>query len=176
MHASTHGDVWIQGSNEVTEPSKNGLENLRPGVFLNSLLVAGVTPEEYVVLTASTREIAPETRRHDAVLEPTYDLSVAKIKSGHVLQRERVVHINRLTLLPFGQDVYNADGQIDTQTTYEKYETYQGQQFPSVITIKRPLDEYSLKIEIVKLTLNEQFEADQFELPVPVGVVVKKMP
>jgi outer membrane lipoprotein-sorting protein len=176
MHASTHGDVWIQGSNEVTEPSKNGLENLRPGVFLNSLLVAGVMPEEYVVLTASTREIAPETRRHDAVLEPTYDLSVAKIKSGHVLQRERVVHINRLTLLPFGQDVYNADGQIDTQTTYEKYETYQGQQFPSVITIKRPLDEYSLKIEIVKLTLNEQFEADQFELPVPVGVVVKKMP
>jgi outer membrane lipoprotein-sorting protein len=176
MHASAHGDVWIQGSNEVTAPSKNGLDNLRPGVFLNSLLVAGVGPEEYVTLTASTREIAPETRRHDAVLEPTYDLAIGKLKGRHVLQRERVLHINRLTLLPFGQDVYNAGGQIDTQTTYDKYEVYQGQQFPSVITIKRPLDEYSLKIEIVKLTLNAAFEADQFDLPVPAGVVVKKMP
>ena len=37
-----HGDLWTQGSNTVTKPSKNGLENLRPGVFLDSLLVPGV--------------------------------------------------------------------------------------------------------------------------------------
>jgi outer membrane lipoprotein-sorting protein len=176
MHASTHGDVWMQGSNEVTTPSKNGLENLRPGVFLDSLLVQAVIPAEYVSLTATTREIAPETRRHDAVLEPTYDLTISRVAHGHVLRRERVVHINRLTLLPFGQDIYNDAGQIETQASYDNYKAWNGQQFPAIITIKRPLDEYSLKIAITKLTLNEEFEADQFELPIPAGVAVKKMP
>ena len=30
MHATTsQGDVWVQGTNQVTKPSKNGLENLK---------------------------------------------------------------------------------------------------------------------------------------------------
>jgi outer membrane lipoprotein-sorting protein len=37
------------------------------------------------------------------------------------------------------------------------------------------LDEYSLKIEVTKLTLNQTFEADQFELKVPDGVKVQEM-
>ena len=40
---------------------------------------------------------------------------------------------------------------------------------------QRPLDEYSLKIDVTKLTLNEEFEADQFELEVPAGVTVQKL-
>jgi outer membrane lipoprotein-sorting protein len=178
VHATVgHGDVWIQGSNEVTTPSKNGLENLRPDVFLTSLLVTPVKTEEYVSLTSSTRELAPETKHKDAVLEPTYDLAIAreKQKGGHVLLRERMLHINRQTLLPFGQDIYNAAGQIETQVTYQNYQMYEGQAFPQLINIKRPGDEYSLKIEVTKLTLNQKFEADQFQLPVPVGVTVKKM-
>jgi outer membrane lipoprotein-sorting protein len=176
VHATVgHGDVWIQGSNVVTQPSKNGLENLRPGVFLDSLLVAPVKAEEFVTMTSGSREIAPETRRHDAVLEPTYDLAVARTKVGHVLLRERVLHIDRQTFLPFGQDVYNAAGQIETQVTYENYKAFDGQQIPQLINIKRPLDEYALKIEVTKVTLNKTFEADQFQLPIPPGVVVKKM-
>jgi hypothetical protein len=62
-----------------------------------------------------------------------------------------------------------------TQATYENYQTYGGQQFPAVITIRRPLDEYSLKIDVMKLTLNAAFEADQFELAIPVGTTVQKL-
>jgi outer membrane lipoprotein-sorting protein len=62
-----------------------------------------------------------------------------------------------------------------TQATYERYQSYEGQQFPSLITIKRPVDEYSLKIDVTKLTLNETFEADQFELKIPAGVTVRKL-
>jgi outer membrane lipoprotein-sorting protein len=182
VHATAgHGDVWIQGSNVVTTPSANGLENLRPPVFLDSLLVPGVKDGEFVTLTESTRVVAEETRRHDAVEEPDYDLTVLKPVSGNVMQRERTIHLSRLTLLPFEQDLYDNAGRVVTVASYDKYQPValadgKTQLMPMLVTIKRPLDEYSLKIEVTKLTLNEEFDSDQFELKVPAGVVVKKMP
>jgi outer membrane lipoprotein-sorting protein len=169
------GDVWAQGSNTVTKPSKNGLENLRPPVFLNSLLVPGVGPDEWVTLTQSTRVVAPESKHHDAIQEPDYDLSFSKVKSGRMLQLERVIHISRVSMLPFQQDIYDDSGKLVTQAKYENYSKYGVSQFPMLITITRPIDEYSLKIEVTKLTLNQEFEADQFELKVPDGVKVQQM-
>jgi len=176
MHATGgQGDVWMQGTNQVTKPSKNGLENLRPAVFLDSLLVPGVTPDEMVMLTESTRVIHEDVHHKTETVEPDYDLTVLKAGSGHVLHIQRVVHISRVTMLPFEQDTYDDSGEVVTQATYEEYQTYGGQQFPAVITIQRPLDEYSLKINVTKLTLNEPFEADQFELTIPAGTTVKKL-
>jgi len=94
---------------------------------------------------------------------------------SNVMVRERLVHINRLDMLPFQQDIYDADGQIVTQATYENYRSFGDQQFPTLITIWRPQDLYSLKIQITKLTLNQEFDSDQFELKIPAGVTVKKM-
>jgi outer membrane lipoprotein-sorting protein len=178
VHATaSRGDVWMSGSNQVTTPSKNGLENLRPNVFLDSLLVPGVKPQEFVTLTESQRVLAPETKHNNAIAEPDYDLVVLKRRdaTSNVMVRERLIHISRVDMLPFEQDLYDAAGQVVTQAMYEKYETFNGQKFPTVITIKRPLDEYSLKIEVTKLTLNEKFDTDQFELAIPAGVVVTQM-
>jgi outer membrane lipoprotein-sorting protein len=175
MRASSHGNVWMQGADKVTKPSKNGLENLRPAVFLDSLLVPGVKSDELVALTESTRLLNEDVRHKVAIAEPDYDLNVLKVKSGDVLQVQRVVRISRVTMLPFEQDIYDDNGQIVTQATYEAYQDYGGQQFPTVITIRRPLDEYSLKIDVTKLTLNETFEADQFELKIPAGATVQKI-
>jgi len=169
------GDVWMQGSNQVTKPSKNGLENLRPPVFLDSLLVPGVQAGEFVTLTESTRVTQEATKHHDAIEEPDYDLTVLKPKSGNIMQRERTIHISRVTMLPFQQDIYDDKGQMVTQATYEKYQQSAGQMFPALVTIRRPLEQYSLKIEVTKLTLNEMFDADQFELKIPPGVTVQKM-
>ncbi len=166
----------IVGANEVTTPSKNGLENLRPGVFLDSLLVPGVSSDEYVVLTESTRVLAPARGRKDAVEEPDYDLAVLRVQSGNMLHLKRIVHFSRLSLLPFQQDVYDEQGQIVTQALYENYEPADPEAFPRLITIRRPLDQYELKIEVTKLTLNQVFESDQFELKIPAGVKVEQMP
>jgi outer membrane lipoprotein-sorting protein len=176
VHANkTLGDVWMQGSNTVSKPSANGMENLRPAVFLDSLLVPAVQPKEYVTLTESTRVLQEETRHHDAIEEPDYDLSVLKVKNGNIMLRERTIHISRVSMLPFQQDVYDDEGRIVTQTTYANYQPSGQQQFPMVITIKRPLDEYSLKVEVTKVSLNQKLDDDQFELKIPAGVVVKKM-
>ena len=174
--ASSHGNVWRQGSDTVTTPSKNGLENLRPAVFLDSLLVPGVKADEFVTMTESTRTLREDAHRKVALIEPDYDLNVLKTKAGNILQVERVVRIDRVTMLPVEQDIYDDSGKITTEATYEAYQEYGGVKFPEVITIRRPQDEYSLKIEVTKLTLNETFEADQFELKIPAGTVVKQMP
>ena len=176
VHATGgHGDVWMQGSNTVTKPSKNGLENLRPAVFLDSLLVPGVSADEFVALNESTRIVKLAGKKNEDMEEPDYDLAVLKLKNGKVLQTLRTIHFNRVTMLPYQQDIYNDSGQIVTQTIYDNYKTYAGQQFPSLITISRPLEEYSLKVQITKLTLNETLEDDQFELKIPAGVTVQKM-
>ncbi len=176
VHATaTKGDVWMQGTNTVTTPSKNGIENLRPPVFFDSLLVPGVSGDEYSALTESTRILPVVGKKNEDMEEPDYDLAVMKSKDGKILQTKRVVHINRVNMLPYQQDIYNDNGQIVTQALYDNYKDVGGQQFPMLITIKRPLDEYSLKVQIRDLKLNETLEDDQFELKIPEGVAVQKM-
>lgn len=176
MHATGgHGDVWIQGSNTVTTPSKNGLENLRPPVFFDSLLVPGVRADEYVSLSESERVLAPPSKHQPAIEEPDYDLAVLKKEAGNALHLERLVHFSRVTLLPFQQDIYNDKGEAETIATYDKYQDFNGIQFPMMIDIKRPLDEYELKLQITKLSLNQPLENDQFELKIPAGVTVQTM-
>jgi len=175
VRTSSKGDVWMQGTNTVTKPSKNGLENLRPPVFFDSLLVPGVAADEYVALNESTRILPVAGKKNEEMEEPDYDLTVMKIKDGKILQTTRVVHINRVNMLPYQQDIYNDNGQIVTQATYNNYKDFGGQQFPALIVIKRPLDAYSLKVEIRELKLNETLENDQFELKIPDGVAVQKV-
>ena len=176
MHATaSQGDKWVQGTNEVTKPSKNGLENLRPAVFLDSLLLPGVKPEEYVTMTETSRVLHEDVHHKTETVEPDYELTVLHTTKGNILHVQRVVHINRVTMLPYQQDIYDDDGQVVTQATYENYQDYGGQQFPSLITIRRPLDEYSLKVVVTKLTLNKTFEADEFVLTIPPGTTVQQL-
>lgn len=169
----------IVGSNEVTTPSKNGLENLRPAVFFDSLLVPGVKPDEFVTLTESTRVLEPPHGRKDAVQEPDYELEVTRLKTGNLLRAERLLHISRVNMLPFQQDIYDEHGQVVTEATYDDYKPVSPGsmlEFPRVITIIRPLDEYTLKLELTKLTVNETFEPDQFIPPsIPATYHVDRM-
>jgi outer membrane lipoprotein-sorting protein len=180
MHTTPpgHPDVWIQGSNVVTKPSANGLENLRPPVFFDSLLIAGPSADEVVTMHESTRLIPPTDKHKPMIEEPDYDLTVMKKTAVNgVLQTERVIHINRTNMLPYQQDIYDDKGvQVVTTATYDKYQDAGGiEQFPMLINISRPLDQYELKIEVTKLTLNQKLEDDQFQLPIPAGVTVQKM-
>lgn len=165
----------IVGTNEVTKPSKNGLENLRPGVFLDSLLIRGIGPDELVSLSESTRILPPAGKRKPAIEEPDYDLAVMRRREGNVLALARVIHISRVTMLPYRQDVYDDQGRVVTEAEYENYQEYNGLPFASKITIRRPLDEYQLVIDVTKLTLNEDLPDDQFEIKIPAGLTVEKM-
>ena len=165
----------IVGSNEVTTPSANGLENLRPYVFLDSLLVKGPKENEIISRTLETRIIEPTDKAKDLIEEPDYDLNVLGKPDGQVAHTDRVIHISRENLMPYRQDIYDASGQIVTRATYSNYQKYGTVDFPSRIVIERPLDQYVLTVTVTKATFNEKLDDDQFELKIPENVPIKQM-
>jgi outer membrane lipoprotein-sorting protein len=162
------------GTNEVTKPSKNGLENLRPAVFFDSLFVQGQGPNQILSMTTDTRVVQSENKK-ELIEEPAYELHVLAQPEGQTVRTLRVIHINSTDLLPFQQDIYDKDGQVVTKALYSNYRFYGDIPFPSTIVIQRPRDHYSLTVTIVKLTLNQKLEDDQFELKIPDNIPIQKM-
>ena len=166
----------IVGSDrEVEAQSKNGLEDLRPYIIRDALLVPPLLPDELVTLTENARILAPASGKKEATEEPDYDLTVSRKKSGNVLETVRVIHISRATLKPFEQDVYDHAGRLVTVVTYSNYQKFGDADFPMTILVSRPLEQYALKITVGKLTLNEQLDDEQFVLKIPDNIPIQKM-
>jgi len=164
----------ILGSNTVTEKSSNAFENLRPDLFFDSVLVPGVKPDRLVFVTTGSHL---QTNGKEKIEVPEYNLHVMRPlppstdgKQVNVIQAQRVVHFDRTTLLPDGQDTYNTAGEVETRVRYGPYQHFGNILFPGVITIERPLEEYQITITIVKLTVNQTLNDEQFELTIPPNV------
>ncbi|MFZ0793856.1 MAG: hypothetical protein WAM65_08810, partial [Candidatus Korobacteraceae bacterium] len=56
-----------------------------------------------------------------------------------------------------------------TDAIYQVYQDYNGVSFPNVIEINRPEEEYSIRLTVVKLVMNEPLHDDQFALQQPPG-------
>jgi len=165
----------IEGTNKVTKKSANTFENLRPSVFVDALMIKGIGPDELVFLTSSERT-RPDPRSKQLMAEPDYDLSVVRRKEGgNELIPVRAIHFSRIDLLPFEEDLYDKDGDIETQTIYGPYQTFGTTQFPGTVTIKRPLEEYQIVLTVSKVILNQTLSDEQFELKVPDGVTIQKL-
>jgi outer membrane lipoprotein-sorting protein len=168
-------NLAMTGASEVTKPSANGLENLRPAVFFDSLLVHGLGPDQVVSLTQDTRIVANPKNKKDLIEEQDYDLEFLAQPEGKTAHAIRVIHIGRANLLPYQQDIYGPDGTIVTRAFYSNYQKFGDTPFPMKIEISRPQDQYNLTITVTKLTLNQKLEDDQFELRIPDTVPVKNM-
>jgi hypothetical protein len=171
----------IEGSNSVTTPATNPMENLRPDVFFDSILIRSVSADSIVSLTNSS-QIKLDPRTKQLIEQPQYDLTVLKpgerSTSPGLPQLStplRVIHFNRINLLPTGQDVYNAAGDLETQVVYGPYQDFNGTQFPATITINRLLDEFRITLTVEKLELNQPLADDQFELKVPADYKVQTL-
>jgi outer membrane lipoprotein-sorting protein len=163
------------GTDEVKTPSSKPIENLRPHVFLDGFLIQGASPNDFVALTQDDRVLTTDVRKHQAIEEPDYDLAILHKESGNVLQTVRVLHYSRVTLLPFQQDIYDNSGRIVTTVLYDKYQKFGDIDFPMSIDIRRPYDEYELKILVTKLAANKPLDNDQFNLQIPAGMTIKSM-
>jgi hypothetical protein len=161
----------IVGTNKVTKPSANALENLRPDIFLDSVLVKSIEPERLVYLTNRS-----ETRRQGKKLveTPEYDLHIGEedpqATDGlkvHVLKPTRVIRFSRLTLLPIGQDIYDADGGVETHVEYGPYRQFGTAHMPSSIVIQRPREAYQITISVQKVVVNQPLGDEQFALKIP---------
>lgn len=165
----------IEGTETVSKPSKNGLENLRPAVFFDSLLIPGLGPGQIISETSDTHLVEPAKPKAPVIEEPDYELAILAEPHEQVARTIRVVRIGRIDLLPFAEDLYDTAGHVVTKAAYSAYQTFDGIEFPTKIVIDRPLDEYTLTLTIKRVTFNGKLQPDSFELKVPETVPVEHL-
>jgi outer membrane lipoprotein-sorting protein len=165
----------IVGSNVVTNSSQTGLYSLRPTVILDSLMMQGLQSGQIVSMIQDSWTPPQPKNRKGIIEDPDYDIEFLSEPQGQVARTLHVVHIDRTNLLPYRQDIYNAEGKVATQAFYYNYQKFGEVNFPSKVEIQRPLDELSLTITINKATFNQPLLEDQFKLDIPEGISVTDM-
>jgi hypothetical protein len=157
-------EVAYKGPTRLTHKSENTVENMRPGFFLDALVVRGLASGEEYMVTADTDTVEDPKKKH-LLLVPEYILSVMRRKAGsQELQPVRVIHFHREDLLPYQQELYDEQGNLETQVFYGRYAEYGENLFPSTVTIKRPLEEYQIVLTVAKVQQNRELKDDQFQL------------
>jgi outer membrane lipoprotein-sorting protein len=159
---------FIVGNNDVARPSAQPLANLRPQVIYDALLLQAVDLQnELAVLEEGEHKVIdPGTQK--LVLQPDYTLDIIK-QNGHGWYLSRKTVFDRTDLQPHQQVLYDEQGSIVTDVLYDEYREFNGVLFPTNIQIWRPQEEYSIKLEVTKLTLNGPIMDDQFVLEPPSG-------
>lgn len=165
----------IVGTNTITTPSKNSLENLRPDVFFDSMFVQGPEQDQIISMTTDIRVIESGKKKKDLIEEPAYALQILAKPEGQTVRTLRVIHINSTDLLPYQQDIYDTNGQVVTKAHYSNYQFYGNTPYPSNIIIERPRDHYRLTVTITQLVLNGKLDDDQFELKIPENIPVETL-
>lgn len=164
----------IEGSDSAPATSKSTWENLRPGFFYDAMVVRGVEPDEHCFVTSETETIEDTTKKH-LYLVPEYVLNINRVNEGSRIETPvRVVTFHRDDLLPYDQDIYNSQGGLETQVTYQGYRNYDSIQYPSTITILRP-GEFKLVLNIEGVHTNMNLPADEFQLQLPPGMKVQQL-
>src|SRR5438094_381264 len=107
-------------------------------------------------------------------MQANYEIDV--IRNGeHGWFLARKILFSRTDLLPHRQLIYNPAGDLVSDIHYESYKDFSGVNFPSIIEIWRPQEEYDITLTIVKLQLNEPLPNDKFTLEQPPGAQVVRL-
>lgn len=160
---------FFVGSNQATgKPSDNPLENLRPQVIMDALLLRPIDPENEIPVLEQSTEMVKDLKTHKDAEQPDYVVLVlTKDPAGAYLSRKIV--FSREDLRPHAQYIYDHQGQLVTYARYEKVTDHNGVMFPEVIDIQRPVEEYEFRLAVATLRVNETIQDAQFELPQPPG-------
>jgi outer membrane lipoprotein-sorting protein len=169
-----HDNTAFEGSDTVTEKSANPLLNLRPQFFLDALAVRGLDPgNEYMV--AGDSETVEDAARKHLYIEQEYILSVMQPKQGPEKLPLRVITFHRDDMLPYDQDVYDSDGNLETQITYSNYAEFTAGKYPSKMTIKCPQAGIQLVLTIDDVQENVPVTDDQFQVKIPEGTKIQQL-
>ncbi len=156
------------GSAEVTRPSENALENLRPQVIYNALFLPQIEGTDEIAVMENDTETVVDVKTKKLVEQPDYVIDVIH-RSGNDWYIARKILFERVHLVPHRQIIYDIAGEVTTEATYQVYKDYGGVSFPNVIEINRPREEYSIRLTVEKLAINEPLRDDQFALQQPPG-------
>jgi len=162
---------FVIGQNNVATPNpQQPLENLRPKVIYDALLLREIAADERPVLGKETETITGDKGRH--YQQPNYVILVIRSQGENNWVLSRKIYFSRIDLLPNRQEIFDETGTVVTDARYSNYKDNGGLQFPSKIEIRRPEEEYDITLTIVKLVLNDPLSDDKFVLQQPPGTQV----
>jgi outer membrane lipoprotein-sorting protein len=150
---------FLLGENEVVTPSPNKLENLRPGIFLQALLIQALDPASE---TAFLEDFTDEDNA-------AYIVQILRKGATGELELARNVWFERVALRIVRQQIFDAAGAITMDVRYSTWQDFSGVPFPTQIDINRPKDEYGIVMTLIKTELNKPIGDDKFVLEQPEG-------
>jgi hypothetical protein len=163
---------FIAGSDEITTISSNSMENLRPQVIYEALLIPAIDEKNEIAVLEEGLQQVEDPKTHKMVAQPNYHLMVIQRGAKDTWHLHRKIYFNRADLQIYRQTVYSDNGAVATDVIYSDPQDYTGVKFPSLIEIERPQEEYGIALKMVKLTLNSPLKPEQFQLEVPPGTKV----
>jgi hypothetical protein len=138
-------------------------------------VVRGLEPDDWYGVVADSETVEDAARKHLFTV-PEYILSISRRKPGsRQLTPVRVVTFHRDNLLPYQQDLYDDEGNLETQVDYANYRNFDSGRYPSTITIKRPLEEYQIVLTVEDVKANQTLTDDQFVVKVPEGTETQEL-
>ncbi len=167
--------IAYKGPATLKKKSNIQYENMRPGFFLDALAVRGLDPDDFYSVTTDSETVEDTAKKH-LYFVPEYILSVTKhIPGSHRDQPVRVITFHRDDMLPYEQDLYDSDGNLETHVTYRDYQDFGSGLYPSRVIIKRPLEDSQIVLLVEKVTKNVHVTEDQFVVNVPEGTTIKNL-
>jgi hypothetical protein len=159
---------FVVGNRDVARPFTQPLGNLQPQVIYDALLLQAVDLQnELAVLEDRDQEVI-DPGTHKLTLQPEYTLNIIK-QDGNEWYLSRKVVFDRTDLRRHQELFYDEHGFVVTDVRYDDYREFNGLFFPTNIQIRRPLEECSIKLEVMELTINDPMVDGQFVLEVPSG-------
>jgi outer membrane lipoprotein-sorting protein len=155
---------FLVGPASLEQVGKKPLENLRPEPLLQALLWPEIAPAQPVVVE---QEIEQDPPSRDYVL-------TVMSGEGHSLAIERRIWFDRADLRVSRIEIFGPSGRLESDVRYADWTGEPA--FPRDIRLTRAHEDYSLRIRINRLTLNQPVPASRFELAQPAGTRLVRVP
>jgi outer membrane lipoprotein-sorting protein len=150
---------YIVGNSQGGKRSKSPLENLRPQHILDALLVESPAPAgEQAAL-----EVATEGQKS------YYIVLILRPRQAGGLLLARKLWFDRESLSLVRLQIFDADGEVETDARYSSYADFSGISYPQQIAFDRPQDDYGLVLSVTGLQFNQPLGDDKFEMAQPAG-------
>ena len=138
------------------------------------LRCAGWTPATSTWWPDDSETIEDTARKH-LYIEQEYVLSVMQPKTGPEKLPLRVITFHRDDMLPYDQDVYDSEGNLESQIIYSNYAEFSAGKYPSKVTIKRPQEGFQLVLTVDDVNENMDLSDSQFQVKIPEGTNIKQL-
>ena len=154
-------NTFIIGDTTAVTEAENPVLNLRPQHVMDALFV---DIRDYLAdrRVLPVMEEAFEGRR-------SFYVFMFIDNSRTVPRLIEKLWIDRRNLTVARKQIFGRDGIVQTDVVYNAYKVSNGVAFPQDVFIRRPVEDYSVKIEFVRTELNTSLPDNAFFLPAPVG-------